>query len=106
MNKAKSVKSATAGQSGSDEGMEANASVWSTGVWAPASVRECEGRMSICVEYNNSNTMVKLDALHSKWKGPDLDGKASIGAEVTPLFSTSKACCLAAPHHQEMLGES
>src|SRR5258707_11562756 len=44
--------------------------------------------------------MVKLDASHSKWKGPDLEGKASVGAEVTALFSASKACCLAAPHDQ------
>src|SRR5260221_10919947 len=44
--------------------------------------------------------MAKLDALHSGQKGPDLDGKASMGAEVTVLFSASKACCLAAPHDQ------
>ncbi len=44
--------------------------------------------------------MAKLDALHSKWKGPDLDGQVSVGAEVTVLLSTSKACCSAAPHDQ------
>src|SRR5258705_11475904 len=44
--------------------------------------------------------MVKLDALHSRQKGLDLDGKVSMGAEVMALFSTSKACCLAAPHDQ------
>src|SRR5260370_9372829 len=44
--------------------------------------------------------MVKLDASHSRQKGPDLEGKASIGAEVMALFSTSKACCSAAPHNQ------
>src|SRR5258707_15472088 len=44
--------------------------------------------------------MVKLDASHSRWKGLDLDGKASVGVEVTVLFSTSKACCFAAPHDQ------
>src|SRR5258707_887651 len=44
--------------------------------------------------------MVKLDALHSRWKGLDLDGEVSMGAEVMALFSTSKACCLAAPHDQ------
>src|SRR5258705_478120 len=44
--------------------------------------------------------MAKLDALHSKWNGLDLDGKVSVGAEVTALFSTSKACCSAAPHDQ------
>ena len=44
--------------------------------------------------------VVKLDALHSRWKGPDLNGKASAGAEVTVLFSASKACYSAAPHDQ------
>src|SRR5258708_30223665 len=44
--------------------------------------------------------VAKLDASHSRWKGPDLDGKASLGVEVTVLFSTSKACCSAAPHDQ------
>src|SRR5258708_8652975 len=44
--------------------------------------------------------MAKLDALHSRWKGLDLDGKASMGVEVTALFSASKACCSAAPHDQ------
>ncbi len=53
MNKA---KLATAGQSGSDKGMEAIASVWSLGMWVPVSVREHEGGMSICVKCNNSNT--------------------------------------------------
>src|SRR5258707_12723424 len=49
---------------------------------------------------NRMAPMAKLDASHSKWKGPDLDRKASIGAEVTALFSASKACCSAAPHDQ------
>src|SRR5260370_8990551 len=44
--------------------------------------------------------MAKLDASHSRRKGPDLDGKVSGGAEVMVLFSASKACCLAAPHDQ------
>src|SRR5260221_10886249 len=44
--------------------------------------------------------MVKLDALHSRQKRPDLEGKASMGAEVTAFFNTSKACCSAAPHDQ------
>ncbi len=44
--------------------------------------------------------VVKPDVSHSKWKGPDLEGKVSVGVEVTVLFSTSKACCLAAPHNQ------
>src|SRR6266404_2243548 len=44
--------------------------------------------------------MAKLDASHSRQKGLDLDGKASMGVEVTALFSASKACCLAAPHDQ------
>src|SRR5258708_3026676 len=44
--------------------------------------------------------MVKLDASHSRQKGLDLDGKASMGAGVTVLFSASKACCSAAPHDQ------
>src|SRR5260370_36624511 len=44
--------------------------------------------------------VVKLDALHSRRKGLDLEGKASMGAEVMVLFSTSKACCSAAPHDQ------
>ncbi len=44
--------------------------------------------------------VVKLDALHSRWKGLDLDGKASMGVEVTVLFSASKACCSATPHDQ------
>src|SRR5258708_19989644 len=44
--------------------------------------------------------MAKLDALHSRQKGLDLDGKASVGAEVMSLFSVSKACCSAAPHDQ------
>src|SRR5258707_13552779 len=42
--------------------------------------------------------MVKLDASHSRQKGLDLDGKVSMGVEVTVLFSASKACCSAAPH--------
>src|SRR5258708_20931539 len=45
-------------------------------------------------------SVAKLDALHSRRKGSDLDGKASVGVEVTALFSASKACCLAAPHDQ------
>src|SRR5258707_12893966 len=49
---------------------------------------------------NRTAPMAKLDALHSRWKGPDLDGKVSMGAEVTVLFSASKACCLAVPHDQ------
>src|SRR5260370_16738047 len=49
---------------------------------------------------NRMAPMVKLDASHSRQKGPDLDGKASVGVEVTVLFSASKACCSAAPHDQ------
>src|SRR5260370_9304673 len=49
---------------------------------------------------NRTGRVVKLDASHSRQKGLDLDGKASVGAEVTVLFSASKACCLAAPHDQ------
>src|SRR5258707_10234043 len=49
---------------------------------------------------NRMAPVVKLDALHSKWKGPDLEGKANIRVEVTALFSASKACCSAAPHNQ------
>src|SRR5258708_39755774 len=49
---------------------------------------------------NRMAPMAKLDASHSKQKGLDLDRKASIRAEVTALFSTSKACCSAAPHDQ------
>src|SRR5260370_28070859 len=64
--------------------------------------------MHDCQHLNNPSScccdrtapVVKLDASHSRRKGPDLDRKASIGAEVTALFSTSKACCLAAPHDQ------
>src|SRR5258705_5674488 len=64
--------------------------------------------MHDCQHLNNPSScfcdrtapVVKLDASHSRWKGPDLDGKASIGAEVTALFSASKACCLAAPQDQ------
>src|SRR5258708_34706718 len=44
--------------------------------------------------------VAKLDALYSRQKGPDLEGKASVGAEGTALFSVSKACCSAAPHDQ------
>src|SRR5258708_3247003 len=49
---------------------------------------------------NRTAPVVKLDALHSRQKGLDLEGKASVGAEVMALFSTSKACCSAAPHDQ------
>src|SRR5258705_549340 len=49
---------------------------------------------------NRTAPVAKLDASHSRWKGPDLDGKASVGVEVMALFSASKACCLAAPHDQ------
>src|SRR5258708_13151489 len=49
---------------------------------------------------NRTAPMAKLDESHSRRKGPDLDGKVSMGAEVMALFSTSKACCLAAPHDQ------
>src|SRR5258707_5094284 len=44
--------------------------------------------------------VAKLDALHSRQKGLDLDGKVSVGAEEMALFSTSKACRSAAPHDQ------
>src|SRR5258708_26987327 len=44
--------------------------------------------------------VVKLDASHSNQKRLDLEGNASVGAEVTAFFSTSKACCSAAPHDQ------
>src|SRR5260221_14249846 len=44
--------------------------------------------------------MAKVDASHSRQKGPDLDGKGSVGGEVMALFSASKACCSAAPHDQ------
>ena len=44
--------------------------------------------------------VAKLDVSHSRQKGLDLEGKVSIGAEVTVLFSMSKACCSAAPHDQ------
>src|SRR5260370_22421711 len=49
---------------------------------------------------NRMAPVVKLDASHSKQKRPDLDGKVSVRAEVTALFSTSRACCSAAPHDQ------
>src|SRR5258708_24066171 len=49
---------------------------------------------------NRTAPMAKLDASHSRQKGPDLDGKASMGAETMVLFSASKACCLAAPNDQ------
>ena len=44
--------------------------------------------------------MVKLDASHSRWKRPDLEGKASMGVEVMAFFNVSKACCSAMPHDQ------
>src|SRR5260221_1452679 len=44
--------------------------------------------------------MAKLDASHSRWKRPDLEGKASVGAEVMVFFNASKACCSAVPHDQ------
>ncbi len=31
---------------------------------------------------------------------PDLEGKASVGAEVTAFFNALKACCSAVPHDQ------
>src|SRR5258708_5544920 len=43
---------------------------------------------------NRTAPVVKLDASHSRQKGPDLDGKASVGAEVMVLFSASQACWL------------
>src|SRR5258708_35431351 len=46
--------------------------------------------------------VAKLDVSHSKWKGLVLDRKVSVGVEVAVLFSTSKACCLAAPHNQSV----
>src|SRR5258708_12210210 len=49
---------------------------------------------------DRTTPVVKLDLLHFKQKGPDLEGKASIRVEVTVLFSVSKACCLGAPHDQ------
>src|SRR5258708_27089175 len=49
---------------------------------------------------NRTAPVAKLDALHSKWKGLDLEGKASVRVEVTALFSMSKACCFATPHNQ------
>ena|SRR5258708_7800062 len=56
MKKAKSVKSATAGQSRSDKGVEVNTSIWSLGAQVPVLVRKCEGRMSVCAESSDSNT--------------------------------------------------
>ena len=44
--------------------------------------------------------VVKLDALHSRQKRPDLEGNTSTGAEVTAFFSVSKAHCSVAPHDQ------
>ena len=44
--------------------------------------------------------MVKLDASHSRWKRLDLEGKASVGAEVMAFFNALKACCSAVPHNQ------
>src|SRR5258708_12435822 len=44
--------------------------------------------------------VAKLDASHSRWKRPDLEGKVSMGAEVTAFFNASKACCSAVPHDQ------
>ncbi len=44
--------------------------------------------------------MVKLDASHSRQKRLDLEGKASMGAEVTAFFNALKACCSAVPHDQ------
>src|SRR5260370_37216141 len=60
------------------------------------------------IRWNNASSccctrmapMAKLDASHSRWKRPDLEGKASVGAEVMAFFNTSKACCSAAPHNQ------
>src|SRR6266481_1868984 len=49
---------------------------------------------------NKTAPVVKLDASHSRQKGLDLEGKASVGVEVMALFSMSKACCSAAPHDQ------
>src|SRR5258705_5405446 len=45
-------------------------------------------------------TTLFRSALHSRQKGPDLEGKVSVGAEVMALFSASKACFSAAPHDQ------
>ena len=44
--------------------------------------------------------MAKLDALHSRQKRLDLEGKASMGAEVMVFFNALKACCSAVPHDQ------
>src|SRR5258707_3842671 len=44
--------------------------------------------------------VAKLDASHSNRKRPDLEGNTSVGVEVMAFFSTSKACCSAAPHDQ------
>src|SRR5260221_12323777 len=44
--------------------------------------------------------MVKLDASHSRQRRLDLEGKASMGAEVMMFFNMLKACCSAAPHDQ------
>src|SRR5258708_28142258 len=44
--------------------------------------------------------VAKLYASHSRWKRLDLEGKVSVGAEVTAFFNMLKACCSAAPHDQ------
>src|SRR5258705_8979850 len=49
---------------------------------------------------NRMAPVAKLDASHSRWKRPDLEGKASVGAEVMVFFNASKACCSAVPHDQ------
>src|SRR5258708_27755051 len=49
---------------------------------------------------NRMAPVAKLDASHSRQKRPDLEGKASMGVEVTVFFNVSKACCSAAPHDQ------
>ena len=41
--------------------------------------------------------VVKLEASHSKWNGPVSDGNARTGAEVTAVFSVSKAFCSGGP---------
>src|SRR5260221_13751379 len=63
-------------------------------------VMACSGhQFGLCRQFTY-RTIILPTASHSNRKRLDLEGNASIGAEVTAFFNASKACCSAVPHNQ------
>ena len=50
--------------------------------------------------WDNTAPVAKLDASHSSWKGLLSEGKANVGADVTPNLSLLKVEFLLSPQDQ------